>query len=183
MSTFRTKILGLAAMATVFVGASYGQAINSCAPNAPGGVTNAVIPGPTNMRNESTAELAGNIVFHCNTTTLTGSVTSISVFATAPVTSQPLSTAAAAAANAAILGSAPTGATEAALFICPDAVANTAAACTSGTAGNVGPFYGVITGTGVAFSGISVTTVAGGGFSGVVYDVRMNANSIPHLTL
>jgi len=160
-------------MATVFVGASYAQAINSCAPNT----TGSVIPGPTNMRAEGTDELTGNAVFHCNSTVLAASVTSISVFTSAPVTSQALSAAAIAAANGVIAGSAPTGATEAALFICADAVANTAAACTSATAGAAGPYYGLVSGTGVSFNGISLST-ANGGFSGVVYDVRMNANAV-----
>jgi len=170
MSNFVSKLLGLAAMATIFVGASYAQAINSCAPNT----TGAVIPGPTNMRAEGTDELTGNIVFHCNSTVLAASTTSISVFTSAPVTSQPLSAAALAVANGNIAGSGPVGGTEAALFICADAVANTPAACTStGT----GPYYGLVSGTGVTFQGISLST-ANGGFSGVVYNVRMNANAV-----
>jgi len=161
-------------MATAFVGASYGQSITSCAPSTAG----AVIPGPTNMRSEGTDELAGNIVFHCNTSAIAAaSITSVSVFTSAPVTSQPVSAAVLAAANLATPGSGPTGGTEAALFICADAVANTPAACTSATAGALGPYFGLVNGTGVNFNGISLITALGG-FSGVVYDVRMNANSV-----
>jgi hypothetical protein len=173
MSNFRTKLLGLIAFATLFTGASFGQAITACAPNT----TGAVIPGPTNMRAEGTTELAGNIVFHCSSTVLAASTTSISVFTSAPVTSQPLSAAAITAANTAIPGSAPTGATEAALFICADAAPNTAAACTSATGGAQGPYFGLVSATGVTFTGISLNTALGG-FSGVVYDVRMNANAV-----
>src|ERR1700732_4379608 len=135
MSDFRTKLLGLAAVATLFAGASYGQGITACTTTGAGlGVT----PGPTNMRAEGTNELAGGLNFTC-TNTLTSTTATVTTFASAPVTSQALSSAALSAANAAIPGSGPAGGTEAALFIC------LATACTPGAAGATGgPYYGTI---------------------------------------
>jgi hypothetical protein len=160
MSNFRTKLLGLAALATLFAGASYGQGITGC--------TNVgVVPGPTNMRAEGTTELAGAAWFHCNSSVLTASVTTVSVFATAPVTSQLLST-----------NTPGQTFTEATLFICPDTAVNTAnATCTSANA-TEGPFQGTVNGTQITFAGATLQITTGGGFSGIIYDVRMNANAV-----
>lgn len=160
MSNFRTKLLGLAAFATVFAGASYGQAITSC-------LGEGATPGPTNMRAEGTTELAGNAVFHCSSTALAASVSTVTSFATAPVTSQLLASD--------TVASGPL--TEAALFICADAAANTFGGCTSATAGAQGPFFGLVSGTQITFPAITITTALGG-FSGIIYNVRMNANAV-----
>jgi hypothetical protein len=166
MSDFRTKLLGLAAVATLFAGASYGQGITACTTTGAGlGVT----PGPTNMRAEGTNELAGDLNFTC-TNTLTSTTATVTTFASAPVTSQALSSAALSAANAAIPGSGPAGGTEAALFIC------LATACTPGAAGATGgPYYGTISGNQITFSSV---TIPAANFFGIVKNVRLNASAV-----
>jgi hypothetical protein len=78
MSNFRTKILGLAALATAFAGASYGQSpVTITAVSA--------TQGALNLRAEGTTELLGQVsVTITSTTAATGSMT---VFLNAPVTS------------------------------------------------------------------------------------------------
>jgi hypothetical protein len=149
MSNFRTKLLGLAALATLFAGASYGQnGITSCS-----SVTLGVTPGPTNMRAEGTTELAGDDNFSCNNNLASTSAT-VTVFASAAVTSQVVNTT--------------TGATEATLFIC----GNTTSACTSSTGT---PYSGTVSGSQITFSGI---TIPAGNFSGRISNVRMNASAV-----
>jgi hypothetical protein len=87
MSDFRTKLLGLAAMATMFAGASYGQILigtgavgSSAAP--------VVLNGALNLRAEGTTEVVSPFTFTINNTgaAATGTVT---IFMSAPVTSLP----------------------------------------------------------------------------------------------
>jgi hypothetical protein len=157
MSNFRTKLLGVAALATLFAGASYGQGITGC--NSLG-----VTPGPTNERAEGTTELAGDANFACANATLSATAT-VTVFATAPVTSQLLAN------DTALTGPL----TEAVLFICNGAaITAPTVQCTSGTA-TTGPYYGTVNGTQITFVGVSIPA---DGFAGIIQNVRMNANAV-----
>jgi hypothetical protein len=175
MSNFRTKLFGLAAMATLFAGASYGQ-ITGCATQLATTVagnlvsTGATNPGPSTMRAEGTTELAGDLQFGCVSSgaTTTGTLT---VFTSAPATSK--------------VTVAATGTTEAALFICalasPTSTAVVAAnSCSTPNIGfatgvTAGPYYGTITGNTISFSGITLPATA---FLARIANVRMNANAV-----
>jgi len=168
MSKFQTRLLSLAAFATIFAGASFAQGITSC--SAALGVT----PGPTNERAEGTTELAGDLNFACVNATASATAT-VTIFSSAPVTSATLSLAAAAAANAALPGPAPAGATEATLWVCENAAANVATACGAAAASSTGPYFGVVSGNQITFSGIAI---CGFNFTAKTQDVRVNASAV-----
>jgi len=104
------------------------------------------------MRAEGTTELAGDDNFSC-TNNLASTSATVTVFASAAVTSQVVNTT--------------TGATEATLFICSGT-----SACTSGLGV---PYTGTVSGSQISFTGI---TIPAGSFSGRVYNVRMNASAV-----
>jgi hypothetical protein len=152
MSHFRTKLLGLAAFATMFAGASYGQ-LTSCA-------NGTVVPGPLSVRGEGTTELVGDQAFSCVYTTGTATAT-VTVFESAPVTSQLLNPQLVAGANQ----------TEAALFICSSA-ANCA---TNPPTASAGPYYGTASGNSLSFSGVTLPAAT---FFGRITNVRINASAV-----
>lgn len=96
MSDFRTKLLGLAAMATLFAGASYGQ-ITITQQNANGTCTfaaqNAIganaTAGALNVRAEGDTEVVSPITFCINNNGATNVTGTVTIFFSAPVTSLP----------------------------------------------------------------------------------------------
>jgi len=130
MSDFRIKFLGLAAFATLFAGASYGQ-VSGCGTGT--GAASAT-PGPATMRSEGTTELTGDLTWGC-TTTGSSTTATVTIFASAPVTSK-------------LLTSAPVGGgnTEAALFVGGTVVG--------------GPYYGSVSGNQVSFTNVTLGTGA-----------------------
>jgi len=157
MSNFRTKLLGLAAFATVFVGASYGQAITACTAGT-NPTTQTTSPGPTSLRAEGTTELVGDILFYCNNGGALGTG-SLQSFLSGPVTSK--------------LNSNDTTATgpltEASLFLC----AGVTTACNNVLADFVA--YGTVSGNAVTFSNIPIPA---GNFSGRISNIRINASAV-----
>src|SRR4051794_3881343 len=127
MTGFNSKIFGLAGLALVFAGASYGQQITSCS-NGVSGIT--AEPGPLSLRAEGTTELVADYQFTCvNNGGVAAGNGTVTVFMSAPVTSK-------------LQTGTTTGLTEAALFLC-----STAAACTglNGNAlGVAATAYGVV---------------------------------------
>jgi len=91
MSDFRTKVLGLAAMATLFAGASYGQ-ICIVASGAAAGTcvqTASATAGALNARAEGTTEVVSPITFQINNNGAAAVTGTITIFFSAPVTSLP----------------------------------------------------------------------------------------------
>ncbi len=82
MSNFRTKLLGLTALATAFAGASYGQTY---------GVAVTPAPGALNIRAEGTNELVASesVVFTPPAAALQVTNATVTFFESAPVTSTP----------------------------------------------------------------------------------------------
>lgn len=167
MSNFRTKLLGLAALATLFAGASYGQ-ITGCAPSAP-----STVPGPATMRSEGTTELTADFVFACNnaTTTATGVV---QAFLSAAVTSK----------LNANNGAGQTF-TEATLFICQGSTAALNLAQCEATpvvaagAVVVTTVYGTVSGSTITFSNVGITgAVAANNPAFRISNVRVNASAV-----
>jgi hypothetical protein len=178
MSNFRFKLLGLAALATLFAGVSFGQ-VTACVANtaAQGGSTD---PGPNTLRSEGTTELVGDLQFNC-TSAAASQTGLVEVFTTTTVTSK---------ANALY-----TGYTEAVLFVCTTAVAP----CVSPASPAVGllstgavnnptvvnaqttvadpiqAYYGVATGSSLTFSNVALPA---GGFFMRVGNVRINASGV-----
>jgi hypothetical protein len=172
MSNFRTRLLGLTAMATAFVGVSFGQAL-TCTDS----VANANNPaiGSTQpqvnaaLRVESQTDQLSLLQFACTgTSTPVGTTTvTVTIFTNLPITSKAI-----------------TGGTEATL------IANGTVSNASGSAGNVtvvapagstGPataVQGVVSGSTVTFAGITIPT----GPAGIttyfqVANIRVNASA------
>jgi hypothetical protein len=160
MTGFSKRLLVFAVGALAFAGASYGQNITSCAGGQSTGGTalGAVQPGALNLRHEATTELVGDFLFNCTNTGGPSSTGTITSFLSAAVTSKLLTTNT--SGNPAY--------TEATLFIC---TGNVPCNNTNGT-----PYSGVVTTpTQLLFSNISLPA---GSFSGRIYNVRINANSV-----
>jgi len=153
MSDFRTKILGLAALATAFAGLSYGQTITCSA-------FGTATVNPT-LRSESETELVADATATCattNATTFTGSVyASLSL----PVTSK-----------------AETGNNEGGTAV----TGNSDAVLQLVTGGVTTYYMGTVTGTTVAFTGVTFPATAA--FTLEVSNVRVNAAvaSAPQVT-
>jgi hypothetical protein len=127
MSDFRTKFLGLAAIATAFAGMSYGQV--SCA-----GGTQTTNVSPLLARAEGAAELVSDVILTCPASSAVSNG-QLTVFTSLAVTSK------------AVPAVAPlTGNTEAIL-----AVTNVTASTTAFYSGTVAPGASVITFTGITF--------------------------------
>jgi len=82
MSNFRTRILGLAAVATAFVGAAYGQAVVCGAP------TPAVAPGNPTLRAEGETELVGDLAVSCTNSVATATTGTVFMTTSLPITSR-----------------------------------------------------------------------------------------------
>jgi len=167
MSDFRMKLLGLAAVATVFAGMSYGQV--SCL-TGPGGT-----PEPTSLntgspildRAESEADLVSDVILLCPSSTLTSNGT-LTVFGSAPISSK-------AVANAPTLlsgFSGTVGNSEAVLTIC--AVQPLGTGCINPatlTAVGGSTFYqGTVAGSNLTFSGVTFPAA----FTAQISNVRVN---------
>jgi len=170
MADFRFKVLGLAALATLFAGVSFGQTtILSCAVATP--VAN---PGPASLRAEGTTELTGDFQFSCNMSASAAvTAATITTFMSAPVTSKLLST------NTALTGPL----TEATLFLGSTNALFTGAppAATGANTWAGGTFAsGIVTGNSITFSGL--TLPAGGAPANTIYgriaNIRVNANAV-----
>jgi hypothetical protein len=165
MSDFRIKLLGLAALATVFTGISYGQV--SCNTSATSGIqepSGLNTTSPILARAESEAELVSDVVLYCPISP-TVSAGQLTVFASLPVSSKAVTVAA-----GALSGSA--GNSEAILQICaPTAVGVGCTPATTGvTAAGTSFYQGTVAGSTVTFSGISFPA----GFTAQISNVRMN---------
>jgi len=154
MANFSSKILGLAGVAMVFAGVSYGQTIQSC-------TTLSAQPGPLSLRAEGTTELVADGQFSCtNNGGASAGNGTVQLFMSAPVTSK--------------LQTGSSSVTEATLFICA-----TAAAC-AGTSGNTIPgpstvYYGTVSGNSVSFANVSFPAAT---FGVHVSNIRVNANAV-----
>jgi len=154
MSNFRTKVLGMAAMATAFVGLSYGQTI-SCAAGtaetvvqtAPSSGVYTAINNPT-LRAEGSTELVSDAQVSGCTSTL---ATIGSVYATLnlPVTSK------------SITATGFTGNSEALLQVLT----------APGVQAAGSPYFGTVTGTSVAFTNVSFPVA----FTLQLSNIRVNA--------
>jgi len=161
MTDFR-KILGFAAMATVFAGASYGQTVSCPGQSTPtfpnlylavvAGIAPAVASpaSPLLLRAEGTTELVSDVVLTGCTATTTTASAALTVFMSQPVTSKPI-------------GTATPQLTEATLLVTP-----TSAGAPSGA---TVPYSGVVNGSAVTFTGILFPST----FSMEVANVRVNA--------
>jgi len=170
MSDFRIKLLGLAALATVFTGISYGQV--SCL-TAPGGTlepTSLNTLSPILDRAESEADLVSDVILLCpsSTTTSNGELT---VFASLPVSSKAVTgatgggngTTTALAAAAVFSGTA--GNSEAVLAICA------AQALGTGCGGVASVYYqGEVSGSIISFTGVNFPA----SFTAEISNVRLN---------
>jgi hypothetical protein len=125
MADFRSKLLGLAAVATAFAGVSYGQTVACPA----GGI---VPTGNPTLRAESTTELVADVTSTC---TLTGAATTGTVILTLslPVTSKAVTYPAALATN---------GNSDAVLVVTPTGLPAVT-------------YFGVVSGTQVSFSNVA----------------------------
>lgn len=160
MSNFQSKLLGLAGLAVMFAGTSFGQQFSSCQ-NAK------AAPGPLSLRAESTTELTADLVFDC--TESVGAIAGtggVQIFTSAPATSRVVD--------------ATTGNTEATLFVC-----TTVATCTTlnsapntiAVTAGVMSFPGVISGNIISFQNVAFpATGTGLGFR--VSNIRMNTNAV-----
>ena len=172
MSNFRVKFLGLAAVATLFAGVSYGQVSGCTTQSVSAGVsTGSTDPGPSSMRAEGETELAGDLQGVC----ISGGATAtalFTVFTSAPATSKP---------NANNVAGGPV-LTEATLFICSSAATTTTGTpttsyCTNGT--GAAPFstvYGTISGNQISFSGVGLPGTPT--FTFRLSNIRMNASAV-----
>jgi len=167
MSDFRIKLLGLAALATVFTGISYGQV--SCNTTATSGIQepsglNTV--SPILDRAESEADLVSDVVLYCPASPVVAAG-QLTVFASLPISSKAVTA-------AGLAGTA--GNSEAILQIC--AAVSVGVGCTTATgpagsnvtaAGTL--FYqGTVSGSTVTFSGISFPA----GFTAQISNIRVN---------
>jgi len=168
MSDFRIKLLGLAAMAAVFTGISYGQV--SCNTTSTSGIQepsglNTV--SPILDRAESEADLVSDVVLYCPASPLV-SAGQLTVFASLPVSSKAVSA-------AGLSGSA--GNSEAILQICA-AQSGPGVGCTTATGagganvtvGGTTFYQGTVSGSTITFSGISFPA----GFTAQISNVRVN---------
>lgn len=150
MSNFRTKFLGLAAVATAFAGLSYGQVISGCVTSpAPAGVGGPIEPSNPSLRAEGETELVQDVRITCSNTAATSGTLVISV-SPLVITSKTIP----------VLGAAPTN--EATLII-------------NGTGASIA---GVVSGSNVTFSigaGLIPLAAAPATFTFDVYNIRVNA--------
>jgi hypothetical protein len=154
MSDFRTKLLGLAAMATMFAGASYGQILIGQGVAVNGSAAPTVTNGALNLRAEGTTEVVSPFTFTINNTgaAATGTIT---IFMSAPVTSLP--------------GGFLNLATLATLTLA------------GGATNCAGPINGSASGTQLSFSaagGAGCTFVGGTVYTATVQGVRVNASAV-----
>jgi hypothetical protein len=153
MSNFRTKLLGLAAVASAFAGVSYGQVVSAC--TSPSPAINVVVRG------ESQTELVSDPSVNACTNTVATTAT-VTLTMSAPATSKAFTPVAPA-----------TGNTEAALFV----YAAAAPPSVPGTGAASGPYYGTISTTSpnvISFTGV---VLPAGAFSIGISNVRVNAVS------
>ena len=171
MTDFRIKFLGLAAVASLFAGVSYGQTLSCPGQLTPGGGPSlyvaisaglggvgAAAPTPASPlldRAEGTTELVSDLVLTSCASSSAAASAQVVVFMSQPVTSKVINAAA----------TPPT--TEATLLITPCTVAG--ATCT-GT-GPAVPYPGTISGNTVTFTGVSFPAT----FNLEVADIRVNA--------
>jgi hypothetical protein len=172
MSDFRIKLLGLAALATVFTGLSYGQV--SCL-TAPGGTlepTSLNTVSPILDRAESEADLVSDVILLCPSSTATANG-QLTVFASLPVSSKAVTGAtgggtglpAGYALPAAGTFSGTAGNSEAVLTICP------AQAIGTGCSAVASAYYqGTVSGSIVSFSGV----VFPASFTAQISNIRLN---------
>jgi len=150
MSNFRTKFLGLAAVASAFAGVSYGQVVSGC--TSPQPALNIVV------RAESETELVSDAsVTACTNTVATTATVSLTL--SVPATSKAFTPPALAPGN-----------TDAALFVYPGAVP-----AVPGTGALSGPYFGAISTTNpnvITFTGVALPAA---GFSLGFSNVRGNA--------
>jgi len=164
MSDFRIKLLGLAALATVFTGISYGQV--SCNTTATSGIQepsglNTV--SPILDRAESEADYVSDVILYCPASPLVAAG-QLTVFASLPVSSK--------AVTGAVGLAGTVGNSEAILQICP-AQSGPGVGCTGVEVASVPGtvFYqGTVSGSTVTFSGISFPA----GFTAQISNIRVN---------
>jgi hypothetical protein len=172
MSDFRIKLLGLAALATVFTGISYGQVSCNTTPTSgiqePSGLNTV---SPILDRAESEADLVSDVILYCPASPLVAAG-QLTVFSSLPVSSK------AVAGGAGLAGTAGTaGNSEAILQICA-AQSGPGVGCTTFTGAGgaavtvIGTvFYqGTASGSTVTFSGISFPA----GFTAQISNIRVN---------
>jgi len=173
MSDFRVKLLGLAAVASVFAGMSYGQV--SCA-TVPGGTTN--FPSALNTsspildRAESEADLVSDIILYCPNS---GAVSNgqLTVFSSLPVSSKVVT--GTTTSGSFVAG----GNSEAILQICPPQGpgASFTTGCTNTsvtpavTVSGTTLYQGTVSGSIISFAGVSFPA---GGFTAQVSNFRVN---------
>jgi len=152
MSNFRTRLLGLAAVATAFAGVSYGQVISACVAGV-----DAILPINPTLRAEGQTELVSDVTETAcqNTVATTGTV-----FATLslPVTSRALTPPAGAIGG---------GNSDAILQV------------TTTASGVVNSYFGTVSGTTVSFTGVAFPAAAAGvtAFTMTIFNVRVNAST------
>jgi hypothetical protein len=163
MSDFRVKLLGLAAVATVFAGMSYGQV--SCLTGGAGTPlepTSLNTTSPILDRAESEADLVSDVILLCPDSTLTSNGT-LTVFSSLPVSSK-------VAAAATLSGTA--GNSEAILTICPAQALGTG--CINPTTlvavGGSTFYQGTVSGSIVTFSGVTFPAA----FTAQISNIRVN---------
>jgi len=168
MSDFRIKLLGLAALATVFTGISYGQV--SCNTTATSGIQepsglNTV--SPILDRAESEADLVSDVILYCPASPAVAAG-ELTVFASLPVSSKAITGATGFSGTA--------GNSEAILQICPAqsvGVGCTVISPTTGvstTAANTVFYQGVVSGSIVTFSGVNFIA----DFTAQISNIRVN---------
>jgi hypothetical protein len=168
MTDFRIKFLGLAAVASLFAGVSYGQTLSCPGQLTPGGGPNLYVsilaatgggaPTPASPlldRAEGTTELTSDLVLTSCTSSSSAASAQVVVFMSQPVTSKVI--------NAAVTP--PT--TEATLLITACTIVGST--CTGGSPAV--PYSGTISGNTVTFTGVSFPTT----FNLEVADIRVNA--------
>jgi hypothetical protein len=176
MSNFRTKILGLAALATAFAGMSYGQVVSNCTPAA---VVPTALQGNPTLRAESETELVSDVAFA--NTTATACANTVATTATiylvlnAPVTAKSATTLSG--------GGASSGNSDIVLTV----------GVQTASAGPFVPTYypGTVSGLTVTFANVALPVATFGGGAGIVSgisfqtsNVRVNASaaSAPQVT-
>jgi hypothetical protein len=175
MSNFRRRLLGLTAMATAFVGVSYGQALTctDATGNAPGGVTQPQINGA--LRAEGQTEQLSLLQFACTATAPAAGTTTATITITTnlPITSK-ATTAGGGNSEATLIVNGPAAGAGGVITV---PTTGTAYAGTVADSGSVGT---------VTFSNVTIPTSIAGTISYFqVANVRVNASAattVPYQT-